>query len=590
MADIKRKAIDVTGEITSSENGERRITFVASSNGIDRHYERVDVKSLRLPLKAGGYVTVADIPESGVEGVDVPLMLNHSADVTDVIGSVRKAFFRNGELVFEAGISSREIAQEVLTLIEEDHLSNAFSITMIDFDYKEDTIYNAEVIEVSVVYRGSNKEARLLSIKSLLGGEMPSEEIAKAEPEAVDLAVEETTEETVEEVAEPVEAQAEAEETVEETTEAEAEPVAEEATEEVEAETNEETNKEETMENEIAKEVIATPAVKAVETKNYLESKKSLVDFKNIVLKHNRGSNEQIMKEWQGVLAEKAVSGDAILPSRIENIFFKTWEDKGTIVGTFKMLGIKNASVYAMKATENGNAKGHTKGASKVEQAVEAVRRDIKALCIYKKLPIDLQDLFDDETGELLAFRVEELAGRIAHAIAVGAITGSTTETYISGGRGLNSMKADLDAVASDDFAGAVATVVANDSNDTILDKAIKTLYSINSEKGGRKVLIVKEGFFRDVALMKNANGGYLTFDPEAMLNCDIYELPEVAGSGYDMYAYFDNDSYVLVGERSASTRTDFDLVKNQDVMLQERFIGGSAQGYKAIAGYASEA
>lgn len=263
MADIKRKAIDVTGEITSSENGERRITFVASSNGIDRHYERVDVKSLRLPLKAGGYVTVADIPESGVEGVDVPLMLNHSADVTDVIGSVRKAFFRNGELVFEAGISSREIAQEVLTLIEEDHLSNAFSITMIDFDYKEDTIYNAEVIEVSVVYRGSNKEARLLSIKSLLGGEMPSEEIAKAEPETVEPVVEETTEETVEEVAEPVEAQAEAEETVEETTEAEAEPVAEEATEEVEAETNEETNKEETMENEIAKEVIATPAVKS---------------------------------------------------------------------------------------------------------------------------------------------------------------------------------------------------------------------------------------------------------------------------------------------------------------------------------------
>ena len=150
----KQKSVQFSGTLkTKDVDGERRIVFVASSSSIDRDYERVDVPSLRLPLRAGGEIQVSQIGADGVEGVDVPLMLNHSGDVRDVIGSVRKAMFIDGELVFEAGISSRGIAQEILTLIDEGHLSNAFSITMTDFDYdyETETIKNAEVIEVSVV-------------------------------------------------------------------------------------------------------------------------------------------------------------------------------------------------------------------------------------------------------------------------------------------------------------------------------------------------------------------------------------------------------------------------------------------------------
>lgn len=587
--DIARKSFEVKAKAINEENGERRITFVASSNGLDRHDERVDVKSLRLPLKSGGYVVVGEIPTTGVSGVDIPLMLNHSADVVDVIGSVRKAFYIDDELVFEAGISKREIAQEVLMLMEEEHLSNAFSITMTDFAYEDNTIYDAEVIEVSVVFRGANKEARLLAIKSLLGGDMPEEKTAEVVEPTVEVEQTEAVEEPTEEKAEPVEAEAVAEKSVEQAEKVEEEKTEEPVEEKVEEVAQKNTNNEETMEKEIAKEAIVAPVAKAVASDNkYLESKKALADFKNVIVKHHRGSNEQIMKEWTGILKEKGITGDAIMPSRIENIFFKAWADNTGIVGTFRQLSVKNASVYAMAGNTNPNAKGHIKGAQKADQTIEAFRRDIKALCIYKKLPIDLQDLFDDETGELLAFRVEELADRILHAIAVGAITGSTTETYISGGRGLNPMKTDLDNAATNDYARAVATVVAKDANDTILDKAIKTLGAVKSEEGRRKVLIVPEGFRTQVALLKNASGYYMVGDPEAFLNARIFELSEVSGSGYDMYAYVEDYSYVLCGEQNASTRTDFDLTTNQDIMLQERYVGGSAHGYKAIAGYAS--
>ena len=588
----KQKSIQFSTTVKTKEvDGERRIVFVASSSSVDRDYEKVDVPTLRLPLKSGGEIQVSQIGSEGVEGVDIPLMLNHSGDVRDVIGSVRKAWFENGELVFEAGISSRGIAQEILTLIDEGHLSNAFSITMIDFDYDYDTetIRNAEVIEVSVVYRGSNKDARLLAVKSLLGDER-MDEAEKVEAEAP-VETPETVEEPVEQVEESV---SEAEATSEKD-EAEAEAPVEETTTEQEEEkpveptvSEEPTNKEqETMEKEIAQDTVvakATP-VQAVKSEgNYLASKKALADFKNIVLKHHRGSNAQIMKAWMDNLSSKAISGDAILPARIEQIFFKTWTDKAEILNTFRTLGVRAGAIYAMKATSNGTALAHEKGETKLNQELETVRRDLKGLGIYKKLPIDLQDLFDDETGELLAFRVEELAGRVAHAIVVGAIVGGYAD---NNGRGLFSMKGDLDGAAArpaDDFGSAVATVIANSNTDSDIAKAIKTCGAV---KGDRRILIVPAGWMT-TARIALIGMNYPVADLAEFVGADeIHELDELAGSGYDMIAY-SRESYVLAGEANATVRTDFDLDKNQDVMLVERYVAGSITGYKNLAGYKS--
>lgn len=592
--EIKMKSVQIDGTLkTKDAEGERRIQFVASSNQLDRHGERVDVASLRLPLKSGGEIRVSQIGENGVEGIDIPLMLNHSADIRDVIGSVRKAFYVDGELIFEAGFSKREIAQEILTLVEEGHLSNAFSITMSDFDYDYDTqvISNAEVLEVSVVFRGANKEARLLAIKSLLGGEQmeEAEKIDVVEADKTEEAVEETIVEETEAEAEVVEssddeakvAEEQADEGEEKEAVAEAEP---EKVEEPAEELKEE--KESEMDKEIAKEAIVEKAspVQAVKSSDYLKSKEALTDFKNIVLKYHRGSNDQIMKAWGENLKSKAIAGDAILPARIEQIFFKTWTDKAEILNTFRTLGVRAGAVYAMRATANGTALAHEKGADKLDQELEAVRRDLKGLGIYKKLPIDLQDLFDDETGELLAFRVEELAGRVAHAIVVGAIVGGYID---ANGRGLFSMKDDLDNATgsgADDFSASVATVVPNDNTDSDIAKAIKTVGSV---KGDRRILIVPEGWMT-TARIALIGMNYPVADIAEFVGADeIHELDELSNSGYDMIAYA-RDSYVLAGERNATVRTDFDLTKNQDVMLVERYVAGSATGYKNVAGYAS--
>lgn len=591
---IKQKIVSVTGKLsTKSVDGERRIVFVASSNNEDRHYEHVDVASLRLPLKGGGDITVSAIPSEGVsEVIDIPLMLNHSGDVRDVIGSIRAAYFSNNELTFEAGISKREIAQEMLTLLEEGHLSNAFSITMIDYDYNIDseTISKAEVIEVSLVYRGSNKEARLLAIKSLLGDEMKTKQNdnfgdANGDGENHTIISEDTEAKAPEtpEVSETAN-ETSADNSEEETTNESESEAPQEA---LEINNNEE--KEETMNKQIAKDAVVEKGVmpnQPASANNYLKTKAALVDFKNIVLKNHRGSNEQIMREWNENLKSKGVTGDAIMPSQIENIFFKAWVDNPGILATFRTVGVKSAAVYAIGTSDTAN--GHKKGDAKVDQSLTNVRRDLKGLGIYKKLPIDLQDLYDDETGELLAFRVEELAARVANAIAVGALIGQGTgdKATLQGTRGLYPMLSDINATSG--YGSNVATKVTGETGEGSYELAVRAVGAVKDEKNAGKILVVPTGFTTELKLAKGSDGHLMFPAGSNFANLldvkQIFEIDELVGKDVKAIAYA-NQSYVLIGEPTATVRTDFDTNKNQDVMLTERYVGGSAQGYKTVAG-----
>lgn len=588
--EIKSKSIVVNDlKVKKNDNGEEKIVFVASSNRVDRSNETVDIKSLRLPLKGGGEISVGTMTSEGLSDViDIPLMLNHSRDVTDTIGSVKKAYLQNDELVFEASISSREIAQEMLTLIKEEHLSNAFSITMSDFDYNFDTgvISNAEIIEVSLVYRGCNREARLLAVKSLMEGELMGDK--EKQNDIHGLATGDGVDHNP--GAESAEQESVTNESADENQEVnEPEP---ENSEPSDSKENNDEKEEKKMKDEerkkIAMDGVANKAIQPVQktTNDYLKSKEALVDFKNTILKFKRGSNEEIMKSWIENLKSKGVTGDAILPTRIESIFFKAWEDNPGVLGTFRFIAVRSMAVYAM-STES-TAQGHKKGDTKDRQTLTSVRRDLKGIGIYKMLELDLQDLYDDETGELLAFRVEELASRVANAIAVGAIFGQGTgdKATKQGNRGLFPMISEISS--TDAFSKVVSTKVAPVANETIYDKAVRVLGAVEDSENKGKVLIAPKGFKTQLALARDKNGALLLpmgMKLEDMLGVTaIYELPEMEGKDVSLIAY-QNQSYVLNGEATATTRIDYDLNKNQDIMLLERYVAGSAQGYKTLAG-----
>lgn len=599
--------------VEGKEAEERTITFVASSAEQDRHYEKVDTASLRLPLKGGGEIIAGDIKADGVDNVDIPLMLNHSFDVKDVIGSVRRAYFKDGELIFEAGISKREEAQEILQLIEEGHLDNAFSITMADFDYNQDSgeISNAEIIEVSVVFRGANKEARLLAVKSVEGIELvernedgsfkaivDGKEVTLKADEATEAEVEEATEEKAEE-----EEKSEPEAEAENATETEGESVAEEEekSEESEAETTEESTKEESeMDKEIAKEAIATPAVAVKATsENYLASKDYMNVFKKAIIDTKGQSAEATKAVLKAHLTSKGITGDAILPTEIASIFFKTWEDKGSILSTFRNINAPAAALYAFGGEGEGiRAKGHKKGDQKAVQTVTSTRRDLKQKLVYKRQDYDLQDILDDTTGELLRFRVEELGARVANEIALGAILGDGRTQPESGAdyrvfdgtRGLWSMAADI--AGNSAYQNAVANAVTYSATDNIFDKIKKTLAQVRAINGGRKVVVVAPGVLTDFEISKTESGVYLiapgTSASALFPNTVIFEMDEMEGADYDVIAYAEN-GYALFSTNEM-VRTAFDLDYNTDAMLVERSVAGSLYGNRVAAGYNAQA
>lgn len=595
------------------EAEERTITFVASSAEQDRHYEKVDTASLRLPLKGGGEVIAGDIKADGVDNVDIPLMLNHSFDVKDVIGSVRKAYFKDGELIFEAGISNREQAQEILQLIEEGHLDNAFSITMADFDYNADSgeISNAEIIEVSVVFRGANKEARLLAVKSVEGIELvernedgsfkaivDGKEVTLKADEATEAEVKEATEEKAED-----EEKSEPEAKAENATETEGESVAEdeEKSKESDAETTEESTKEESeMDKAIAKEAIATPAVAVKATsENYLASNEYMNVFKKAIIDTKGQSAKATTDVLKAHLASKGITGDAILPTEIASIFFKTWEDKGSILSTFRNINAPASALYAFGGTgEDIRAKGHKKGDQKAVQNVTSTRRDLKQKLVYKRQDYDLQDILDDTTGELLRFRVEELSGRVANEIALGAILGDGRSysgsgpdyRVFDGTRGLWSMAADI--AGDTTYQNAVATLVAYSAADNIYDKIKKTTAKVRAINGGRKVVIVAPGVLSDFEIAKTDSGNYIiapgTNASTLFPNTVIFEMDEMEGAEYDVIAYAEQ-AYALFSTNEM-VRTAFDLDNNTDAMLVERSVAGSLYGNRVAAGYKASA
>ncbi len=586
------------------EGKERRVTFVASSSNEDRDYETVDIGSFRLPLKGGGEVLVRDLGASGSENVDVPLLTDHNHwEVEKVIGSVRRALYQDGKLIFEAGISERDYAQDVFKLIEEGHLDNAFSISFRDYDYNGDSnkISNGEIIEVSLVTRGSNKDAQVLEVKALKGEKAVDQETTPADKPAETPAVENTVANTNADI--PAENTAD-----ESTTNTEEAPKEEQPVEEKLVDIND--TKEKSMHDLPDHKAAAAAQVKMPSQgdertssstgKDYLKSKQAEHDFARMIVDNYGKSSAAIMKAWKSHVREKGITGDAILPTSIEQIFFKAWEDHYEALGTFRRATKLNGATYAFNTTDR--AQGHRKVDKKDNQAVTDVRRDYKAKLMYKKLPIDLQDLIDDETGELLRFRTEELSSRIAdelvRAIIFGdgrtAPTGDGPDLRIfDGTRGPWSMVADLDeaakATGADAYSAAVATVIANSNTDSLWQKIVKVKGAIRGGEG-RKIIVVSEGALTDLEVATKDNGEPLFplgTNMQNLFGTYIFESPYMAGSGYDVIGYREGSYLLAMGDNMV--RTMFDLNYNQDVMLQERAVAGTIYGHKTLAGYASK-
>nr|DAP76154.1 MAG TPA: major capsid protein [Caudoviricetes sp.] len=558
---VKKTALELKTEISKSvgENEERKIRFVASSVNEDRHYEKVDVASLRLPLKQGGEIRAGAIPTEGVNDlVDIPLILNHSGDVRDTIGSVRSAFYENGELIFEAGISKREIAQEMLLLLEEGHLSNAFSITMSDFDYnfESETISNAEIIEVSLVFRGANREARLLAVKSLKGDEMSQE---KETPEVLKK---------------------------EATTTVYPEVVADDEPEVEQAENSTENNnyneeKEEEMNKEIAKDAIsAMPSQVSKATTDYLNTKGAVVDFANVLQDNAGASSEDVKKAWSAKVASKGITNvEQLLPGALVSAISDGIEKAGTIWNVVNKTGLTVRRIDA--ETAGARAQGHKRGTTKKEMSLTFTDRVIRAGYIYDYITLNKEDIRENQdTGALVKFVLETLPKRIITEIERAIVLG---DGRTAGG---DDVIESFVSILKDAKSGTFATEYTPAKDEPLYKSIIKAAAQIEAE--GPIYAVLSKSAKADLKLSETKNGALVlplggdlagTFELKEIFTPSWFNKTNAAGY---QAVLFVGDAYETVGDNSIEAFTNFSLSQNKQEYLQEIYAGGALTKVKA--------
>ena len=144
---VNLKSLDVL------DNDSRIIRAVISSNSVDRDNEVVDIASLRVD-KVNGLV-------------DVPMQIDHEWSVEKTIGSATDIRQIDGELVADLSFAQGiPLAENTYKLLSQGHIKNAFSIGFVPTEPIIDNyLYkNAQLVEVSVVMKGANYDARVLDI------------------------------------------------------------------------------------------------------------------------------------------------------------------------------------------------------------------------------------------------------------------------------------------------------------------------------------------------------------------------------------------------------------------------------------------
>ena len=540
--------------------GERLITFVASSPFTDRDGDSVDTMSLRLPKKGGGVLLAKDLPPEGSSEVDIPLMLNHSQDVTDIIGSVRKAYMNDqGELIFQAGLSKRSIANEMLTLLEEGHLDNAFSITMSDYHYAPETskIFNAEVLEVSLVFRGSNKEARLLALKSLGEGMAEAKEIIKSATtdNYGDIKPDETKEEDQEVVSE-------------------VEPIEELAPEKEEIKEEQE----EEMHKENAKMVVMPKALAALPVGNadYLKTKSAMRDFADVLVKNAGCDGKELKKAWADTLKAKGVTNiEVLLPQALVTSITDALENSGTIWNVITKTGLTvrriDANTLGINA-ETGRAKGHKKGADKTELSITLVNRVIRGQYIYAYLTLNKEDVRENQdSGALVKYVLETLTKRIVHEIERAIILGDGR----SGDEEINSFKSII--ADATDTSSVFASLYERKADEPLYKALVKASAGLEAE--GNVVAVMSRKTKADLKLSETANGN-LVF-PIGSEVAGAFEITNIFTPSWMNEAdaevvLFVGSAYETVGDNTVEQFQNFTLKANKLEYLHEIYAGGA--------------
>lgn len=576
-----------TSSPATKANG-RTLTFLANSGSRMVNNLTVDLTTLKAPLTDGSLKLVKDLTED--DQLALPLLVDHNPSIDSQAGTISRLWLTEEGLMAEALLSKVDQGERIRQLAEDHVLTNSFSITIEGpKPDKLGILRDAELVEISVVYRGADSKASFRSLNARNGGtalDNLTEIIKKfnlAPDEAAQLtsAIADILQETLDAISDKIDDETKEPETNNQPTKPE-EPVASSNNRVI-------INKAGTAQQSVAS------FSKSRET--WLDSKDALAQFERVLLQTDNQGIEAFRKSWHDTVAENM---NATVSFGVDNVdYFIPTEAVTTIADAINTRG---SGLWDMlrktgldRLTIGGNTGGLTDttrahgypvssyGTAKTEQAISFVKRELSADYTYKYIKLNKGDIRrTQKPGTLIKYILEELPNYLIQTIERQITLGGYTD--MAHFRAITTDAADT----SSDWAGSNFALTHKMSQSTTLMDFVQAAYEVRAM--GEKVLVCNPATVAEMLMSANAEGNtFIALGNKdgltAALGVSKIITPEWWTAEDDKTTkgiILVPSHYSVVGDTSIEAFTNFALQTNTNEYLQEIYAGGGLDAEKS--------
>lgn len=567
---------------TASSDG-RTLTFLANSGQRMTNGYTVDLQSLQAPVDGGLLKPVIELADS--DKLTLPLLVDHMPSIAAQAGIIEHLWITDEGLVARARLSSNEPGEDIRKLASEGMLTNSFSIT-IDFDSEPDklgVIRNAELVEISVVYRGADSKAVFRSLNNREGKTMElknnlTKDEARALIDELTDAINDLTEET-EDGSDPEEP----------------------------AQSNEAANSKEdadTMSNGRTNIIINSAgaarqslAKTSDPLDEWLKSEDATKAYEQALWRADNQGVQGFKTAWREELARHAYADNSsideasvtkLVPTSVITEIEDALNKASELWPLYRKLDVDSFTVGAQLAglTDDTRAHGYkvaNYGTSKRTQKFNLVERKLAADFVVKYAVLNKGDIRrTDKPGALVKYLLSEMPNYILHAIDRQIILGGYTDLDF-----FRSVQTDATDNSSE-FAGKnfVLSATEGDRANLVLD-VVGLAAKITAT--GTKVLVMSPETKVDVITAADGIGrplvGYGNDNLAAYLGVDKVITPDWwtdADDANTRAVIIVPEAYGVVGDTSISAFTNFALKTNEQEYLSEIFAGGALTKVKS--------
>lgn len=559
------------------------LTFLANSGTRMTNGYTVDLATLQAPVNDGQLKLVADLADS--DRLTLPLLLDHMPSITAQVGIIEKLWFNDDGLMAQARLSDNEQGRNVQQLASEGMLTNSFSIT-IDFDSDPDengVIHNAELVEISVVYRGADSKAVFRSLNNIEGKIMElKNNLTKDEARAL---IDELTD-AINNLTEGTE---------------------DDSTPEEPAQSNEAENSKKdagTMSNGRTNIIINSAgaarqslAKTSDPLAEWLKSEDATKAYEQALWKADNQGVNGFKEAWREELARHAYSDNSsideasvakLVPTSVITEIEDALNKASELWPLYRKLDVDSFTVGAQLAglTDDTRAHGYkvaSYGTTKKTQKFNLVERKLAADFVVKYAVLNKGDIRrTDKPGALVKYLLSEMPNYILHAIDRQIILGGYTDLDF-----FRSVQTDAKDTSSE-FAGKNFVLSAAEGARANLVLDVVGLAS-KITATGTKVLVMSPETKVDVITAADGIGrplvGYGNDNLAAYLGVDKVITPDWwtdADDANTRAVIIVPEAYGVVGDTSISAFTNFALKTNEQEYLSEIFAGGALTKVKS--------